>query len=386
MTGLLLASLMTAPAADPVLTIGRPAPKLGPLTFLKGEPVAELKPGTVYVVEFSGTNCAPCVKAMPLLSEMQKAHPEVVVLSLYGGAEDEVRKYVEKHGGKMGYRVARYGDETHRAWFQAAEQEGIPAAFVVDKAGKVAWVGSPFGLAEPLKGIVAGTFDPRADVMRLRLEQGAARATRLAGERNDRAAAAYNAANKLIIAGKLAGARAATEAGLKEYADAPNAALFRSARLYLLALDPNAKDVAADYAVELAVTAKAARSAGETIRTAQAILNAAEGPGPKDRDPRLTDLGLALLRDVDEFPDRATDLAGVTRFDRAFARELAALAHDARGDRAAAAKEIETAIAILKEGKPGPADDPKAFADRTAAAVARLAGDLARYREPPAKK
>jgi tetratricopeptide (TPR) repeat protein len=47
------------------------------------------------------------------------------------------------------------------SWMQAAEQEGIPTAFIVNKDGKVAWIGHPMEMDKPLEKIVAGTWDLR---------------------------------------------------------------------------------------------------------------------------------------------------------------------------------------------------------------------------------
>ena len=43
--------------------------------------------GDVYVIEFSGTQCAPCVEAMPILSELQQKYPKVPIISVYGEPE-----------------------------------------------------------------------------------------------------------------------------------------------------------------------------------------------------------------------------------------------------------------------------------------------------------
>jgi tetratricopeptide (TPR) repeat protein len=44
-------------------------------------------------------------------------------------------------------------------WMNAAGQRGIPAVFIVDDNGKVAWIGHPSEMDEPLEKIVKGTWD-----------------------------------------------------------------------------------------------------------------------------------------------------------------------------------------------------------------------------------
>jgi len=73
-----------------------------------------------------------------------------------------VAPFVKEMGTNMTYRIAL--DTTDgvmaRTWMEAAGQTGIPAAFVVDKRGIVAWIGHPAELNESiLEPILAGTFD-----------------------------------------------------------------------------------------------------------------------------------------------------------------------------------------------------------------------------------
>jgi tetratricopeptide (TPR) repeat protein len=42
---------------------------------------------------------------------------------------------------------------------KAAGQNGIPTAFIIDANGKVAWIGHPMGMDEPLAEVVNGTWD-----------------------------------------------------------------------------------------------------------------------------------------------------------------------------------------------------------------------------------
>ena len=44
----------------------------------------------------------------------------------------------------------------------AAEEHGIPAAFIVHD-GKIAWIGHPMRMDEPLEKVIAGKWDPKAE-------------------------------------------------------------------------------------------------------------------------------------------------------------------------------------------------------------------------------
>src|SRR3954470_22228220 len=99
-----IGSACAASAADP-LTIGSPAPKLTVGTWVKGDPVSGIEKGKVYVVEFWGTACAPCIKCMPHLSDLQRRHKDVVFAYLNSQAEKDVRNFVAKHDKSMAFRV-----------------------------------------------------------------------------------------------------------------------------------------------------------------------------------------------------------------------------------------------------------------------------------------
>jgi tetratricopeptide (TPR) repeat protein len=71
-------------------------------------------------------------------------------------------------GDKMDYRVAMddvpaggNGNEGKMAknWMTAAEQNGIPSAFIINGEGKVAWIGHPMSMEKPLEQITSGKFD-----------------------------------------------------------------------------------------------------------------------------------------------------------------------------------------------------------------------------------
>ncbi|MEY5060254.1 MAG: Thiol-disulfide oxidoreductase ResA, partial [Planctomycetota bacterium] len=167
------AAAQAAPTAPmPKLGIGDPAPALQYDEWIKGDKIDGIAKGKVHVIEFWATWCGPCIAVMPHLSELQKKHPEVVVVSVAaserGKEEDakiaKVKEFVSGKGDTMSYRVVYAGDreKMSKPWMQAAGQRGIPCAFIVDKDSNIAWIGHPGTMDAPLEQIVAGKFDVAA--------------------------------------------------------------------------------------------------------------------------------------------------------------------------------------------------------------------------------
>jgi thiol-disulfide isomerase/thioredoxin len=154
-------------APDATAKMGDPAAKLDGLMWIKGQPIS-FQPGKVYVVEFWATWCGPCRVSIPHLTEVQKQFKDkgvtVVGITDERDAIDKVKRFVAEQGEKMDYTVAvDTGGNVNEAYMKAYGQNGIPAAFIVDGTGKVAWVGHPLDdIDTVLTQVAAGTFDAAA--------------------------------------------------------------------------------------------------------------------------------------------------------------------------------------------------------------------------------
>jgi thiol-disulfide isomerase/thioredoxin len=175
-------------AAEP-LTVGDPAPKLEVKEFVKGDAVTGFEKGKVYVVEFWATWCGPCRATIPHLTELQKKHKDVTFIGVSAFETDQgaVKPFVKEMGDKMDYRVAmddvpaggkRDEGKMAKNWMIAAEQGGIPTAFIVNGDGKIAWIGHPTAMDKPLDEIVAGKWDLKAAVAKLKADQARSRKMR----------------------------------------------------------------------------------------------------------------------------------------------------------------------------------------------------------------
>jgi thiol-disulfide isomerase/thioredoxin len=173
-TGLVASALLSRAAEEATLKAGAVAPALKTSSWVKGEGVKEFKPGTVYVVEFWATWCGPCKTTIPHLTEVAKKHKgkvEVIGMDIWEREKDQAKlkplvvKFVEEMGEKMVYHVGMDTEDAYMAseWMKAAGRNGIPSAFVVDKTGKIAWMGHPMdGMDEVIEQVLAGTFDLKA--------------------------------------------------------------------------------------------------------------------------------------------------------------------------------------------------------------------------------
>src|SRR5262245_53253144 len=159
----------SAPEENLVLSLkaGDPAPTLKVSAWLQGEEVKAFEPGKVYVVEFWSTSCGPCIAFMPHLAELQKRYKGkgVTIIGCTAAAftdtQEKAAAFVKKLGPALGYRFAFASDRTFEAWMKAAGREGIPCSFAVDKAGRIAYIGSPLYLGVALEKVVAGKSNAR---------------------------------------------------------------------------------------------------------------------------------------------------------------------------------------------------------------------------------
>jgi len=168
LTGVALA--VAVPKAEAKLTVGDPAPKLQVAKWVQGDPVKEFDTNHVYIVEFWATWCGPCRASIPHLNELWQKFKDRGLIAIGQDAWEQddsaVAPFVKKMGDQMTYRVALddKSQETNGImavnWMKAADQNGIPTAFVVNKQGRIAWIGHPMGLNEQiLEDILAGRFD-----------------------------------------------------------------------------------------------------------------------------------------------------------------------------------------------------------------------------------
>jgi thiol-disulfide isomerase/thioredoxin len=160
--------LLSTIACRPKLAVGYDAPSLEVSRWVKGEGPSKLELGEVYVVEFWATWCGYCIDAIPHITQMAQNHKGkatfigVNVLEGKGGAgkelENKVDSFVGEMGDKMDYLVARdtSADTMLKTWMYAAGEKGIPCVFVVDGAGKIAWIGHPmYGMDKAIDEVLA---------------------------------------------------------------------------------------------------------------------------------------------------------------------------------------------------------------------------------------
>jgi len=167
----LILSLATTAFGQRGLNVGDDAPGLDIEEWIKGEETS-IERGRVYIIEFWATWCAPCHTTIPILTDLLSEYGDrgLTVIGISSEEVDVVRPWVRSQGSKMDYIVAvDRRRSTSNAWLQAAGLAGIPAAFIVDRNGKIAFIGNPHPKAdgprmwEILAKVLAGRFDPQLE-------------------------------------------------------------------------------------------------------------------------------------------------------------------------------------------------------------------------------
>jgi thiol-disulfide isomerase/thioredoxin len=136
--------------------------------WLQGDEVRKFEPGKVYVVEFWATWCGWCILMMPHTAELQAQYKDqgVTCIGFTALGPDNTREkvvtFVKKRGPKLPYTFAYAEDgTTYDAWMGAAGRKGLPCAFVVDRTGRIAYIGHPLYLGVALPRVIAGNRKPQ---------------------------------------------------------------------------------------------------------------------------------------------------------------------------------------------------------------------------------
>lgn len=156
---------------SPGLVPGEKAPSIVASKWLRGTPVEQFEPGQVYVVDLWSTWCKPCIASMPALHELESkfaGRVTVIAMTVWEFAPQGVPKFMESLGDTMPAIVALdsipEGKEVNEglsaaAYLGTSENASIPKSFLIDESGRVAWIGNPDDLEEPLSQVLAGTWD-----------------------------------------------------------------------------------------------------------------------------------------------------------------------------------------------------------------------------------
>jgi thiol-disulfide isomerase/thioredoxin len=184
-----------APASAAPLSVGDAAPPLSIEQWIRGDPIQRLLPGTVYVLDFSAPWCAPCMAMLPHMSMLQGrfaaqgvrfvavfgpdsagTSPEQVKTLFGAWREPEPAHFAvayDARGNRSEPALDMFYGRTAAAYLEGAGLDGIPAVFVVDRQGRVAWIGQPAQVAAVVEQVVAGAWDLQSAGERYRAARAA---------------------------------------------------------------------------------------------------------------------------------------------------------------------------------------------------------------------
>jgi len=182
---LIVISLLVSPMAaaledvEPIV-VGDQAPTIDDVRWVRGEEIGEWSDGHAYVIDFWATWCPPCIDGLrhmeALHDRLAKEDVHFIAVAVWPMSNSKSPEEVLARFPELSYSLAIDRDDaTADALLTASRSSGLPTTMIVDRRGRVAWVGPPDdGFDRSLEAIVSGSYDidtaRRADIVRHRAE------------------------------------------------------------------------------------------------------------------------------------------------------------------------------------------------------------------------
>jgi thiol-disulfide isomerase/thioredoxin len=162
----------------PKFWLGDAAPAISGAKWLQGKET-KFEKDKVYVVEFWATWCRPCIQSMPHLAKLQEEYGKqglqiiaVTTADEDGNTQEAVEEFLKKRGAKFPFPFAFCtGEATNTAWRENSGTDSLPSSFVIDGAGKLAFIGHPTDLDDVLPRVFAGTWKGQASIDEIEKEK-----------------------------------------------------------------------------------------------------------------------------------------------------------------------------------------------------------------------
>jgi thiol-disulfide isomerase/thioredoxin len=175
---LCLTSLVTVTVFSqqlPSLIVGEPAPPFAVEKWIKGGGFSQLEKGKVYVIDLWATWCVPCLAGMPHLSKLQEKYKDKGLQVIGITSEDKwentfenAARMVKRKDSIIKYNIAWVPasmdkDSTKgifvHPWMQQAQTMNLPTAFLIDRDGKIAFIGDPHTIDNALEAVINNNHD-----------------------------------------------------------------------------------------------------------------------------------------------------------------------------------------------------------------------------------
>jgi thiol-disulfide isomerase/thioredoxin len=171
-----VSSVVSAQDAVTPLFVGDPVPPIPEVSWARGELVSSWTPGHVYLIDFWATWCPPCVKGLrhlqTLHEQLADRNVHMVAIAIWPTPTSQPPEELLERFPDLSYSIAiDIENAAADAFMPPTRSTGLPNTILIDRQGRLAWVGTPGDdLEHALAAVVEGSYDiasaRRADVVR----------------------------------------------------------------------------------------------------------------------------------------------------------------------------------------------------------------------------